>query len=53
MEPTGYFKDKISGVVLQFQGTWDLKEMRNHLEYVEVNEKEFQDYQKKLKPVKE
>lgn len=53
MEPTGYFKDKQSGVVLQFSGNWDLKEMRNHPEYVEVQEKEWKEYTKKQETVKE
>jgi hypothetical protein len=53
MEPVGYFQDKISGVVLQFQGAWDLKEMRNHLDYKEVTKKEFDAYNTKQETVKE
>jgi len=52
MEKIGYFKDKISGVVLSFKGDYDVKQMKEHPDYIEVTEKEYKDY-KSPKQVKE
>ena len=40
----GYFQDTRSNVVLQFEGAWDLQEMRRNPEYREVNEVVFKEY---------
>lgn len=37
------FKDNYSGVVLEFEGKWDVDQMRLHPDYTEVVEEKEQD----------
>jgi hypothetical protein len=42
----GYFKDRLSGVVLKVAGAYDVKQMRIHPDYIEVTEDDYKKYAK-------
>ena len=40
----GYYRDRITRVVIRFDTPWDIKSMEGNLDYEEVTEKEYDKY---------